>query len=71
MRLIHALAALRLLAGHVLSQQWDYFEGLPDLSRQNFYEAFAHSPSLAKRDGNCGTGNHSCGCTSASPRNLL
>lgn len=63
MRLIHALAALGLLAGHVLSQQWDYLEGMPDLSRRNFYEAFARPPSLAKRDGDCDTEKHPCGCT--------
>lgn len=62
MRLIHAVAALGLLAGHVLGQYWDEgFGAMPDLSRRVFYEAFAHPPSLAKRDGDCGTGNHPCG----------
>lgn len=74
MRLIHALAALGLLASHVLSQQWGDMvldldlEGIPDLSRRVFYEAFARPPSLARRDGGCNTDEHPCGCTSAGPR---
>ncbi|KUI74071.1 hypothetical protein VM1G_09986 [Cytospora mali] len=60
MRLIHAAAALRLLASHVLGQQWEDHGAMPDLSRRLFYEDFAHPPSLAKRDGGCGAGNHPC-----------
>lgn len=66
MRLIHALAALGLLASHVLSQQWGDMvldldlEGIPDLSRRVFYEAFARPPSLARRDGGCNTDEHPC-----------
>ncbi|ROV96827.1 hypothetical protein VMCG_07923 [Cytospora schulzeri] len=60
MRLVYTLSALGLLVGHVLSQQWGEMEGVPDLSRRIFYEAFAHPPSLAKRDGDCGTDQHPC-----------
>ncbi|ROW13368.1 hypothetical protein VPNG_05448 [Cytospora leucostoma] len=62
MRLIHAAAAFGLLVCHALGQQWEDMGVMPDLSRRVFYEAFAHPPSLAKRDGDCGSDINSTYC---------
>ncbi|KAK7737921.1 hypothetical protein SLS53_006299 [Cytospora paraplurivora] len=72
MRLIHAAAAFGLLVGHALGQQWEDMGVMPDLSRRVFYEAFAHPPSLAKRDGDCAGGGccdsgYSCTVVSSTP----
>lgn len=61
MRLTLALAAVCLAIRNVAGQQqWQDFGAMPDLLKQPFYDAVARSPSLAKRDGTCGEGEHPC-----------
>jgi hypothetical protein len=62
MRLTLALAALGVATiSHVAGQQqWQDFGAMPDLVKQSFYDTVARSPSLAKRDGECGENRHPC-----------
>lgn len=62
MRLTLAFAALGLAIRYVAGQQqqWQDFGAMPDLMKKSFYDAVARSPSLAKRDGDCGENNHPC-----------
>lgn len=62
MRLTFALAALGLAIRNVAGQQhqWQDFGAMPDLVKKPFYDAVARTPSLAKRDGDCGENNHPC-----------
>lgn len=65
MRLTLVFAALGLVTRHVAGQQqWQDFGAMPDLMKQSFYDDVARRPSLAKRDGDCGEGQHPCELTS-------